>query len=650
MIDHATIERIIETARVDEVISEYVHLKKSGANLKGLCPFHQEKTPSFMVSPAKGIYKCFGCHKGGNVVNFVMEQEGVSYPEALRWIARKYNIEIAEAPESAEEIEKRNNRESLYIVNDFAANYFSENLFNSDEGKSAGLAYLRQRGFRDDIIKLFQLGYASMGYDNFFKKAVKAGYKEEILEKAFLVKKFENNKHVDFFHSRVMFPIHNVSGRVVGFTGRVLGQADSNAPKYLNTHETAIFYKGKVLFGLHLAKKEITRKNECILVEGNADVVMMYQAGFENVVAGSGTALTNDQVNLIKRFTRNILLIYDGDSAGINAAVKNADSFLSEGFETRIIMLPKGEDPDSFTKGKTQQEAEEYFEKNKKDFISFKIDYYKSLAGDDPLKISSVISQVVRSIALIPDNIQRSVFIKECSKKLGIEEPVLYTELQKELLKGKEIDSYTRNYLTPKPVLQTSSPRFPVYVQEVFSEPAEREILRLLVNYGNKEFLLSDEENAEPVKIALFIINELKNDDLDFKNLVYKKIFAILSEQLENHGYIDEKVLINHEDVVVSELVAGFLSNQYELSKIHKRRGVNTLTEDKNLRIIVPKTIISFKFKILEEAVRQKKQSLKQASEHNLPAEQVNEIIVEIRELNSILLNISKILKWVVPR
>ncbi len=570
MIDHATIERIIETARIDEVISEYVHLKKSGSNLKGLCPFHQEKTPSFMVSPTKGIYKCFGCHKGGNVVNFVMEQEGVSYPEALRWIARKYNIEIAEAPETVEEIEKRNTRESLYIVTDFAAKYFSENLFSTDEGKSAGLAYLRQRGFRDDIIKLFQLGYANVGYDNFYNAALKAGYKTDILEKAFLVKKHEN-RYSDFFHSRVMFPIHNVSGRVVGFTGRVLGPADTNAPKYLNTHETEIFFKGKVLFGLHLSKKEITRKNECILVEGNADVVMMYQSGFENVVAGSGTALTLEQVNLIKRFTKNVVLIYDGDSAGINAAVKNADTFLSEGFETRIIMLPKGEDPDSFTKDKPQQEVEEYFSKNKKDFISFKIDYYKSLAGNDPLKISSVITQVVHSISLIPDNIQRTVFIKECSKKLGIEEPVLYFELQKEIIKNKGLDSQTRAYYTPRPTLQTSSPRIPVYVQEIFSEPSEREILRLLVNYGNKEFFLTDEENAVPVKIASFIINELKNDELDFKNLVYKKVFAILSDQLENHSYIDEKVLVNNEDVAISDLIADFLTNPDELSKIHKK-------------------------------------------------------------------------------
>ena len=649
MIDHATIERILETARIDEVISEFVTLKKSGSNLKGLCPFHQEKTPSFMVSPSKGIYKCFGCHKGGNVVNFVMEQEGTSYPEALRWIARKYNIEIAEAPETNEEIEKRNIRESLYIVNDFAVKYFSDNLFNTDEGVSAGLSYLRERGFRDDIIKLFQLGYAMTGYDNFSRAALKAGYNSDILEKAFLVKKYET-RYSDFFHSRIMFPIHNVSGRVVGFTGRVLGQADANVPKYLNTHETEIFYKGKVLFGLHLAKKEITRKAEAILVEGNADVVMMYQNGFENVVAGSGTALTIDQVNLIKRFTKNVLLIYDGDSAGINAAVKNADTFLSEGFETRIVMLPKGEDPDSFTKGKPQKEVEEYFNSNKKDFISFKIDYYKSLAGNDPLKISSLISQVIKSIALIPDNIQRTVFIKECSKKIGIEEPMLYVELQKELLKIQGVDSQNRSYLTSHPAHEATYPRLPVYVQEIFSEPSECEILRLLVNYGNKEITLTNEENAPLIKIATFIMNELKNDDLEFKNLVYKKVFDILSEQLENHSYIDEKPLINHEDVAISELVAGFLSNQHELSKIHKRRGVTTLPEDQNLRQIVPKTVISFKFKILEEAVKLKKQRLKQAIEHELPLVQIDEIMDEINKLNSVLVSVSKINKWVVPR
>jgi DNA primase len=649
MIDQATVERIIETARIDEVISEFVNLKKAGSNLKGLCPFHQEKTPSFMVSPAKGIYKCFGCHKGGNVVNFVMEQEGVSYPEALRWIARRYNIEIAEAPESTEDIEKRNARESLYIVNDFAVKYFTQNLFQTEEGVSAGLSYLRGRGFRDDIIKLFELGYAPVGYDNFHKAAIKAGYKPDILERAFLVKKYDN-RYSDFFHSRIMFPIHNVSGRAVGFTGRVLGQADSNAPKYLNTHETEIFFKGKVLYGLHLAKKEITRKGECILVEGNADVVMMYQAGFENVVAGSGTALTIDQVNLIKRFTKNVLLIYDSDTAGINAAIKNADTFLSEGFETRIVMLPKGEDPDSFTKGKPQKETEAYFESAKKDFISFKIDYYKELAGNDPLKISSVITQVIHSIALVPDNIQRAVFIRECSKKLEIEESVLYAELQKEQLKNQGLDAAARNYISRSTPQPATSPRFPVYVQEIFSEPAEREILRLLVNYGNKEITLTNDENAPFIKIAKFIIDELKNDELEFKNLVYKKVFTLLSDQLEKHGYIDEKPLINHEDVAISELVAGFLTNQHELSKLHKRMGVDTLPEDQNLRSIVPKTIISFKFKILEEAVRVKRQRMKQATEHKLPADQIDQIMKEIKELNSILMSISKILKWVVPR
>ncbi|PKP20525.1 MAG: DNA primase [Bacteroidetes bacterium HGW-Bacteroidetes-21] len=648
MIDHATVERIIETAKIEEVLSDYISLKKSGSNLKGVCPFHQEKTPSFMVSPVKGIYKCFGCGKGGNVVNFVMDHENISYPEALRLIAKRYNIEIAETEESEEEVLKRNTRESLFLMNEFAGKFFSEALHKSGEGSSAGLKYFRDRGFRDDIIQLFQLGYSFLSGDKLTKAAIQAGYKNEILAQAGLAKIYDD-RTADMFHGRVIFPIHNVGGRIVGFTARVLGKADSNAPKYLNTPETDIFTKGKVLYGLHLAKRAIAQKNAAILVEGNTDVVSLYQSGIENVVAGSGTALTLEQASLIKRFTKNISLIYDNDSAGLNAAMKNADTLLSEGFNVTIIILPEGEDPDSFARGKHQQEIEAFFAKEQKDFILFKINYLKEWAGKDPVKTATMISQIVQSVAKIPDSIQRAVYLKSCSEQLRVDETLLYTELQKVQVENR-IFTEKQVEIKQRTQPQQNLPRIPAFVEEIYSEQSEREIIRLMLNYGNNALFISSDEQEEVPKTAEFIIKELKNDDLELKNLVYRKVFEIIIEQLEKHGYIDIKPLVNSGEEGVSELIASLLSTQYHLSKIHRKKGVLTQTEDKNLNHVVPLTILAFKFKVLEEALKQKRESLKQAFQYNLSDEETNQIVVEIRDLSEVLRQISKITKWVVPR
>lgn len=648
MIDHATVERIIETAKIDEVLSDYISLKKSGSNLKGNCPFHQEKTPSFMVSPVKGIYKCFGCGKGGNVVNFVMDHENISYPDALRLIAKKYHIEIAETEESEEEVQKRNTRESLFLVNEFAGNFFSEALLKSSEGTSAGLTYFRERGFRDDIIQLFQLGYSFLSGDKLSKSAIKAGYKNDVLAKAGLAKIYDD-RTADMFHGRVIFPIHNVGGRIVGFTGRVLGKADGNSPKYLNTPETDIFTKGKVLYGLHLAKRAIAQKNVAILVEGNTDVVSFYQAGIENVIAGSGTAFTLDQVSLVKRFTKNIVLIYDNDPAGLNAAMKNADILLSEGVNVSIIILPEGEDPDSFARGKHQQEIEEFLEKEQKDFILFKINFLKKWAGKDPIKTATMISQIVQSIAKVPDSIQRAVYLKSCSEQLRVDEALLYKELQKVQTENR-IFTERNEEIKHRHQPEQNLPRIPVFVEEVYSEQSEREIIRLMLNYGNNVLFFATEENEIVPKTAEFIIKELKNDDLEFTNLVYRKVFELINDQLAKSGYIDIKPLVNSGEEGISELIASLLSNQYQLSKIHRKKGVMTQTEDKNLSVVVPLTILAFKFKVVEEALKQKRDSLRQAFEYNLSEEETNQIVVEIRDLSEVLLQISKLTKWVVPR
>lgn len=649
MIDQATVERIIETAKIEEVLSDFISLKKSGSNLKGVCPFHQEKTPSLMVSPAKGIFKCFGCGKGGNAINFVMEHERITYPEALRWVAKKYNIEIHEKAETEEEIEKRNIRESLYIANEYAVKYYSENLIQSTEGKSAGLSYFRQRGFRDDIIKLFQLGYAQIQNDTFYKTAITNSYKPEILEKAGLVKNY-NGKYLDMFHSRVIFPIHNVSGRVVGFTGRVLGNAaDANGPKYLNTAETEIFTKGRVLYGLHLAKKAITQKNNVILVEGNTDVISMFQAGIENVIAGSGTALTLDQITLIKRFTKNILLIYDNDNAGLNAAMKNADLLLEEGFSVFIVILPQGDDPDSFVKNKTQAEIEKYLESTQQDFIFFKLNHLKSQAGKDPAKIASVVSKIIFSIALISDSITRSIYIKQCSNALQIEEALLYTELHKKIIANNSQEQPEHKQALQS-ALPTTLPRVPAYVDEIFSEQTERELLRLLINFGNYELFFDNEGKEIKISVALFIINELQNDDLEFKNLIYRKAFEILYHQLEKSSYIDAKALVNSPEEEINELAANLLSSPYTLSKIFRRRGILTQPEDNNLTLIVPKTILSYKLKVLEQALKHKREQLKQVQELQLPEDEMMALLSEINTLSKILKQIAGMVKWVVTR
>ncbi len=607
LIDQITIQRIIDTSRIDEVVSEFITLKKRGSNYIGLCPFHNEKTPSFSVSPVKGIYKCFGCGKAGNAVNFLMEHEHIQYPDALRWLAKKYNIEIQEKELTAEDIAKHDERESLFVATNFAQGFFVNSLAQTEDGKAIGLSYFHERGFRDDIIKKFELGYSSEKSTTFYQHAIKNGFKEEVLLKAGLI----NKGNYDSFSGRVIFPLHNLSGRVVGFTGRILKEAQ-NKPKYFNSPESEIFHKGKILFGLYLAKKTISEKDKCYLVEGNADVVSMHQSGIENCVASSGTALTVEQISLIKRFTKNIILIYDSDPAGIKATIRGIDMLLEEGMHLKVVLLPEGEDPDSYAQSHSSSELIEFLEKEEKDFFAFKTNVLLKDAGKDPVKRSEVFTDIVKSLALIPDNILRSLYIKDCGKLLNIEEQLLYSEVAKRII-SKKFNVPTYINATELVNTQPQTPQLPSIIDDFYAEEQEYEILRILFLYGNKVLYKEEKEGeTEEIehKVVEYIINELVNDVQELRNLVYHKVFKIFCEQLKNYGIIEIKEFVYNSDEVIQKLAADILNTPYYrakiqgqsdlLSKYYKRIGIYVKTEDIQLHISVSEVIIRYKIKILE--------------------------------------------------
>ena len=438
MIDQATIDRILDAAQIVDVVSEFVTLKRAGVNYKGLCPFHNEKTPSFVVSPSKGLCKCFSCGKGGNVVHFIMEHEQLNYYEALKWLANKYHIEVKERELSNEEKQAQNERESMFVVNDFANNYFQNLLHNHIDGQSIGLAYFRQRGFRDDIIRKFQLGYSLNERDALVKEAKRKGFKEEFLEKTGLCYRRDNDGQLrDRFWGRVMFPVHTLSGKVIAFGGRVL-KTDGKVAKYVNSPESEIYHKSNELYGIYFAKQAIVRDDRCFLVEGYTDVISMHQAGIENVVASSGTSLTSGQIRLIHRFTNNITVLYDGDGAGIKASIRGIDMLLEEGMNIKVVLLPDGEDPDSFARKHNATDYKAYINSHEVDFIRFKTNLLLEEVGNDPIKRAGLIGDIVRSISVIPENIVRSVYIRECSQLLQVEEKLLVQEVNKLMTRTKE--------------------------------------------------------------------------------------------------------------------------------------------------------------------------------------------------------------------
>ncbi|MFP4024398.1 MAG: DNA primase [Thiohalospira sp.] len=648
MIDYNTIQRIIDTAEIVDVVQDFVNLKKRGVNYLGLCPFHNEKTPSFTVSPSKGIYKCFGCGKGGNAVNFVMEHEHLSYPEALKYLAKKYNIEIVEKELTAEEIQQQNERDSLLVVTKFANSYFQEKLHKHTDGRAIGLSYFKERGFREDIIKKFELGYSLDIKDAFTKAAIEKGYKIDFLEKSGLTIVKDNDKY-DRFRGRVMFPIHSLSGNVVGFGGRIL-KKDVKAAKYLNSPESDIYHKSRILYGMYQAKQSITQKDHCFLVEGYTDVISMHQAGIENVVASSGTSLTVEQIRLIKRFTPNVTIIYDGDEAGIKASLRGIDLILEQGLNVKILLLPEGEDPDSFAKSNSASEFLNFISEKEEDFITFKTKLLSKDAKNDPVKRANLITDVVRSIAMIPETIIRTVYIKDCSKILDIDEKVLYSEIGK-IRKRNVEKEYKRQVVSPEDHYKAASPSVPSFVSDVYSESQEKEIIRLLLHYGNHT-LYTYQENKydEPrhVSVAEYIISEILNDDLEFKNLIYKQIFQEYLDALNRGEQLENKHFIYHSDPQISKLAADLLSTSYTLSKIFKKGGIFIETEEMKLKRLVPETIIAYKRKILEIAQSETGEKLKEAQHKKQDNESLNTLQKEFMQITSAINEISKVRGWVV--
>lgn len=607
MISQEIIAQIIETARIDEVVGEFVTLKKRGVNLLGLCPFHNEKTPSFTVSPKKGIFKCFGCGKGGNSVNFLMEHEQFTYPEALKYLAKKYHIEYSEEEQTPEQIRELNEKEGLFHATDFAAKFFATNLFDTDQGRSIGLSYFKERGFRDDIIKKFQLGFALDEWDHFTRNALQQGYNRDYLEKTGLTI-VKDGKVYDRFRGRVIFPIHNISGRVLGFGGRIL-KIEKTSPKYVNSPESDIYHKGKVLYGINLAKNAILSADNCYLVEGYTDVISLHQSGIENVVASSGTSLTTEQIKLISRYTKNITILYDGDAAGIKASFRGIDMILEQGMDVKIVLFPDGEDPDSFARNHRSSEVTEFITKKAVNFIFFKTDLLLKEAGTDPLKRGSLIKEIVGSIALIPDQINRQVYLKECSELLDMEEQNLMNQLNR--IRRSNFDQKQKEN-RPEGPAQTSEPF--IYTAEKQVEDdflssvfQERDVIRLLMTFGNHP-LVFEQKNEDgkteeiSIDVASFIVRDLQNDDIEFHTPIYKQIFDLTSHQLDAGIIPDDQYFLYNNNPAISELASTLIIPKYELHDWPRVKIIVPREEDK-LKFSVMHAVLSMKLRKLEQMI-----------------------------------------------
>ncbi len=665
MIDRATVDRIMDAAQIVDVVSDFVTLRKAGVNYKGLCPFHDDRTPSFVVSPSKGLCKCFACGKGGNAVHFIMEHEQLSYPDALRYLAKKYNIEIQERELTDEERLAQSERESMFIVNDWACGFFQDQLNNTVDGRAIGLAYFRSRGFRDDIIQKFQLGYCPSERDACSREAKAKGYKEEYLLSTGLCYKRENGKLQDRFFGRVIFPVHTLSGKVVAFGGRVLDAATKGVSvKYQNSPESAIYSKKKELYGLFLAKQAIVKQDLCYLVEGYTDVISMHQMGVENVVSSSGTALTTDQIRMIHRFTDNITVLYDGDAAGIKASERGIDMLLAEGMNVKLLLLPDGDDPDSFSRKHNATEYQAYLNEHQVDFLKYKTDLLLHEAQGDPIKLSRLISSIVHSISVIPDEITRSVYTKETAGMLGMEERLLVSAVSKEIAKAKEEKQKQRDNERNRQNMQasggkphsTDSPKigmppitdvpFPTgeetpplsaddlspVPESSFEIPAEEPpvvetqstyipskgaedmlfyrkellLMEVLIRYGERIVCqVENEDGSEtPISVAEYIHYALQDDGLQLHNQLHKKILQEAFEHIHEERFTTERYFLNHPDQAVSMLAFELCNDKYLLSKYHSKHQKIT-TDEERLSDLVPHLISDFKLAIVDEELKQ---------------------------------------------
>ena len=617
MIDRSTIERIIDSAKVEEVVSDFVALRKRGINLIGLCPFHDEKTPSFIVSPAKNIWKCFGCGKGGNPVHFIMEHEQLSYYEALKWLARKYNIEVKERELSDEEKQRESMRESLFVINQHAHKYFVDNLHKSEEGIAIGLNYFRHRGINDETIIKFGLGYSLERRDAYAKKAAADGFNPTLVDKTGLCFTTEEGRQLDRFWGRVMFPVHTVSGKVVAFGGRLL-QNNPKAGKYINSPESEIYHKSDHLYGIYFAKQAIIQKDFCIMVEGYLDVISLHQAGIKNVVASSGTSLTIEQIRLVHRFTNNMLLLYDGDKAGIKASLRGIDMLLREGLNIKVALLPDGEDPDSYAQTHSTEEVELFLKENQVDFITFKTNLLLDEAGNDPIRRAELISDVVRSISVIPNDILRSEYTKKCSEILQAKEQVLVSEIAK-LRRQNAQEQYNRQAAEAEKNETNDNKKATATLFEdnntIYNK--ERAIIQFILRNGEKALLVPEDPiNNTPAFTESVISNmhySIAGDGIELTHPLYKKIFEEAAEQAENPSFIAEKHFLAHPDADVSRLTAELCNDRYFLSKFFQEKADE---EERNETAILfehaTRLTISYKLSLVDEMLKDTMKKLKE--------------------------------------
>ena len=616
-IPRETVEQILQAAHIEEVVGEFVTLKKRGSNMWGNCPFHNEKTPSFSVNPARNIFKCFGCGKAGDSAKFLMEHEHLTYWEALRYLAKKYNIKYEEKELSAEEIMQQQTREKMFNINEFADKYFVNTLWNSEEGKTIGLNYFHGRGYFNPIIEKFHLGYCPAKWDAFTIYAKQNGYSEELLEQIGLSIRGANGLF-DRYNGRVMFPIHNLTGRIIGFGGRIMVD-DKKSPKYQNSPESEIYDKKQTLYGIYFAKNAIAKNDECILVEGYFDVLRMHQIGIENVVASSGTSLTMEQIRLVKRYTKNITMLYDGDAAGVHAALRGTDMILSEGMNVRIVVLPPEHDPDTFGRDFSVEYVINYLKNNAKDFIRFKTELLLKDAENDPIKRGQVIRDIVETISVVPDSILRLTYIRQCSSLLDIPEQTLINELNKLLRARLKKSLGIENQNLPEP--DTTAPNQEELIEDQL--PAgyyqERELVKLLLMYGSTTITDEriDEEGQriyEQVSVAQFIVDDLKNDGFVFTNAVNKKIFDIFDHAIDEGRIPDDSFFVSHEDETIAQLAADLLSSPYKLDQWDKF-SIFVKSEENNLRATVLSSIYRYKDLIIEDRRKAVEEELKATSD-----------------------------------
>lgn len=632
MIDHGTVQKIFDACEITEVVSDYVTLKKRGVNMLGLCPFHNEKTPSFTVSPAKGIYKCFGCGKGGNSVNFVMEHEHIDYVGALKLLANKYHIEVVERELSPQQQKQKNDRESMMITNAYAQEYFTKNLYSSDQGMAIAFSYLKQRGFHEKIIKKFQVGYCLDSWSDMSNAIIDAGYKKEYLFSTGLSIDKERGP-IDRFKGRIMFPIHGIAGRITAFGGRII-KNDAKAAKYLNSPESEIYHKSKILYGIFQAKKSIVQTEKCYLVEGYTDVLAFHQAGIENVVASSGTALSADQIRLIKRFTNNICIIYDGDPAGIKASLRGIDIILEQGVNVKVLLLPEGQDPDSFSRTMNATNLIKYIDENESDFIVFKTNLLLDDAKNDPVKKANLIIDIVRSIAIIPEVIVRSVYVRECSVMLNVDERILHSEINKILYKTSQTLNIQQaeQPVQVKPIIATATSASLNVDNSCDAE--EKEIIRILMNYSDHKLSL-EEDSKEKISVGEFIINELINDELLSVNSVYQKVFQEYNQNYKQTNFDAKSFFRNNHDQTISQLAADILSEPYQLSGLWAKSNVDE-TEISQLQERVPRMVNEYKAKKVKQMLKDVMKKLQKATDQE-SMKQLMQQYSKIKELDKIL-------------